>query len=115
MEDYDYNLSGSEGLSFRMNSRRVQVPLLRGKSYVRATKDVTLKVGGKVHEVLEVEGNKAFSIVTTCLVAEGEGGRNCLPDQTSIIRKDDEGRAFVVLHLLNEGEEDIEIVAGDVM
>jgi hypothetical protein len=65
--------------------------------------------------MLKVEENEAFTHVATCMV-EGQPGRpDIIPGQTSIVKRDEEGALWVGVHLVNMGDDTINIEVGDVV
>ena len=53
-----------------MNDRRLSIPLVRERTYMKVAQDITLAERKKIHEVEEVDKNGVFHTLATCFIEE---------------------------------------------
>ena len=65
---------------------------MSGKSNSLATTPLSLNPGAKMNHTLRVEENEAFTLyVATCVIERPLGKPDILPEQASVVRKDEDG------------------------
>ena len=68
-----------------------------------------------MYHTLRVEENEAFTYVATCVVERPSGRPDIVPEQASIVCKDEGGLIWVGVHLVNTSDDTIDIEVGDVV
>jgi hypothetical protein len=114
LDMYDYKLTRSE-LDLKISCGAEQFKLMTSTSKSLSTTPLSLKHGSKQYQGLRVGENEEFTHVATCMVEGYQGELDVLPGQASIVGRDEEGVLWVRVHLVNTGDETIDIEVDDMV